>query len=257
LGEYIDTCKETTLEDDKVQATVAHLRFSRYVEALSYIHGGVDVAIFFQPQSGVDADHLHAFFWHTLNTDSRLFNTLLQRIAFTAGEQWVERFQGVFRQHQPIYANIASPEPDWSSAAGAGRCRDGARSWVNNHLYLSPTALQLACAAGNYSVTEYLLRIGFRPDPGAHYKHPLLYAVKNGDTEMVKLLYAWMDIPEDIFTVALLSLFSLSTGSISGAMVSPSLLSNSVLYWQNSLIKGPTLQPRCITWVSMYPYFTV
>jgi hypothetical protein len=79
---------------------------------------------------------------------------------------------------------------------------------------LSPTALQLACAAGNYLVTEYLLRVGFRPDPGAHYKHPLLYAVKNGDTEMVKLLYAWIDIPKDIFTVALLSLFNLSTGSI-------------------------------------------
>jgi hypothetical protein len=208
--EGVDIVEGDHLKSEKTKQTVIQIQLGQYAGALSSLQHGVDVVLFFQPCSPIRG-LLIEFLWYVWNQDHGFFDTILERIAYSAGESWVRQFKEVFRRNRPPETH--STEPHWPKAEAAGRFFDWGRPWYNDKSF-SPTALQLCCAAGNCSVAAYLIGVGFRPQAGEEYKHPVLFARISGNVEMENLLSAWMDIPPDIFTVALLSLFSCSEDSI-------------------------------------------
>jgi hypothetical protein len=192
------------MESPMVAQAIQLLQSLRYAEALSLLRDGADVIFFFQPHCAVDPAVLFAFLWFVWEKDQAFFAMLLERIAYSAGESWVRGFQNAFLSRST--PDIELPDSVWSKAGAAGAFFDRRPSFDNP--LSSPTALQLACASGNCLVAEYLLRVGFRPEPGEEYKHPIIFARLSADAPMEELLSDWLDIPPDIVVVALLSLYS-------------------------------------------------
>lgn len=131
-----------------INVPLKHLTTQEFNEAveLECSRGAFDIIFYFLPKSQVDAEQLVAFFWHLWMRDNQFFYIIMQRLAYSTGEEWIREFRTIFLERGPQHRQV--PDPEWSSLEASGRLYDQSRRLAST-ISSIPSALQLACSARN------------------------------------------------------------------------------------------------------------
>lgn len=191
-----------------------YLNNDQFANAIRLLQADLDIAIVFDKRSTVSSNALFHLLGFMSRTASDFFSIAMQRMALIAGLAWTTRFEFAWTSRFKSY--FRPGQAPGTNVSPSGRSKiDYAASLFEKTVQVAsetscerPTVFQLACAAQNYEVVTYLLRVGLGPNSAPAYAHPIIQARGRKDDELEQRLRNRLHIPRDIYTRALWSLFS-------------------------------------------------
>jgi hypothetical protein len=152
--------------------------------------------------------------WFLANKDASLLKVVLQRIAFASQPSWISFLRICICSHKAVSFDDVPPEREtmevlcptfWREIYDAATFRNSLRRSPDTIPY-SKTAFQIATAANNVQVVEYLIRSGHHPEPGP--ESPIRISSQTRSALLLELLLTTNTHPGTVATEAMREVLS-------------------------------------------------